>query len=240
MSRYRAARLLISLALAALLSGVAAVGLAWAAGGAMVGEIRIYAGQTPPNGWMLADGRELTRSLYPALFDVLSVTYGSLTTETFNLPDLSARVAVGTGLLSGTNFLIGAKGGEISHALVVAEIPQHSHPVYYTETIGVASGSMTSEQTIEPVSGAAYHATGSGVGLVSLSPRHNIMQPYQVVNYIIYTGIETDTHTYMLSSGTVFEVLPTMDFGQVMLIGLMLVWFMGKIYGFVFRLVYRR
>lgn len=53
-----------------------------------IGTILPYeVGKTPPNGYLLCDGRELYRDLYPCLFKILNTVYGGHE-NTFNIPDL--------------------------------------------------------------------------------------------------------------------------------------------------------
>lgn len=49
-----------------------------------------------PDGWLLCDGHEVYRSVYPELFRAIGTTYGvGNGTTTFNLPDMKNRVPVG-------------------------------------------------------------------------------------------------------------------------------------------------
>ena len=60
------------------------------------GAVLAYAGATIPAGFLLCDGRAVSRTTYAALFGVIGTTYGSGDgTTTFNLPDLRGRVPVG-------------------------------------------------------------------------------------------------------------------------------------------------
>ena len=62
------------------------------------GAIVAYAGPTPPPGWLLADGSDVSRLQYAALFEAIGTTYGAGNgSTTFNLPDLRGRLAVGRG-----------------------------------------------------------------------------------------------------------------------------------------------
>lgn len=66
-----------------------------------------------PSGWFQCDGRAISRTLYPALFAAIDTTYGNGNgTTTFNLPDLTARLPMGTGGGAGS---IGNTGGTFSH-----------------------------------------------------------------------------------------------------------------------------
>jgi microcystin-dependent protein len=82
-----------------------------------------------PSGWLLCDGRAISRTTYAALFAKIGVTHGSGDgSSTFNLPDCRGRSFVGIGQGVGlTSRTIGAKGGEESHVLATSEMPSHAH-----------------------------------------------------------------------------------------------------------------
>lgn len=62
----------------------------------LVGEIVQYAGDTPPDGWLLADGSAISRTLYADLFSVIGTDYGPGDgSTTFNIPDVEDRFPVG-------------------------------------------------------------------------------------------------------------------------------------------------
>lgn len=55
----------------------------------LVGFVFYYCKQTPPNGWIVCDGRALSRTKYSNLFNVIGITFGSGDgSTTFNIPDL--------------------------------------------------------------------------------------------------------------------------------------------------------
>lgn len=57
--------------------------------GAPVGAVMPYAGSTPPDGWLLCDGSEISRTNYARLFSVIGTTYGAGDgNSSFNLPNL--------------------------------------------------------------------------------------------------------------------------------------------------------
>lgn len=57
--------------------------------GAPVGSLMPYAGTTPPDGWLICDGSEISRTTYARLFSVIGTTYGAGDgNSSFNLPDL--------------------------------------------------------------------------------------------------------------------------------------------------------
>ncbi len=98
----------------------------------LVGEIKDFAGNSTPSGYVPCDGRALSRTVYATLFNVLGIVYGSGNgSTTFNVPDFRGRVAVGADdmggtranrltNLSGASGLLGSFGG---HQL----LQQHDH-----------------------------------------------------------------------------------------------------------------
>src|SRR6202034_3387226 len=59
-----------------------------------VGEIRLFAGNFSPAGWMTCDGQILAISEYDTLFNLIGTTYGGDGQSTFALPNLAARVPI--------------------------------------------------------------------------------------------------------------------------------------------------
>ena len=67
-----------------------------------VGMVVPYAGASAPGGWLLCDGQAVSRTAYPALFQVLGVTYGyGDGVNTFNVPDLRECSPIGVGTRGG-------------------------------------------------------------------------------------------------------------------------------------------
>lgn len=146
------------------------------------GSVIGFAGSAAPNGWMLAQGQEVSRTdeLTANLFAVIGTTYGvGDDSTTFNLPNLCGRVSIGAGQSGDlTDRLLGAIGGEENHVLSVAELASHSHNRAVSAIgaagdnayVPVAQGSGTGGYTTD--------AVGSGSG-------HNTMPPFIVLNKII-------------------------------------------------------
>src|SRR5512141_776356 len=89
-----------------------------------VGEIRMFAGNFAPAGWMFCDGQLLPISGNDTLFNLIGTTYGGDGQTTFALPDLRGRVPIhqGTSILAQT-------GGTETVTLTTGQIPGHSHPM---------------------------------------------------------------------------------------------------------------
>jgi microcystin-dependent protein len=163
------------------------------------GTIASYGGSGAPNGWLVADGSEVSRIEYPLLFQAIGETYGAGNgSTTFRLPDLRGRVLVGVdgsaGRL-GSNDALSQTGGEERHSLTVGEMPSHAHGAYTaSNTAWPNIGNVTTPGFMTKISidDPNVFSPGSTVdrGDVTLESTgggqaHNNMQPYQVVTHII-------------------------------------------------------
>lgn len=156
-----------SIAVTKLLSGIAVP----------TGSIIEFAGSTPPTGWLLCDGSEVSRTTYSDLFTAIGTTYGSGDgSTTFNLPNLQGKVPVGQDNESEFAAL-GQTGGEKTHTLTIAEMPSHRHGM----TMGVVGTPELSTGTYNAVFIKGDYSTASTGG----DQPHNNLQPYIVLNYII-------------------------------------------------------
>ena len=87
------------------------------------GAVIPYAGSSAPDGWLLCDGRTVSRTTYAALFAVIGVTYGAGDgNTTFALPNLQGRVAAGTS----SSHPLASKAGADSKNIEVKNIPSLS------------------------------------------------------------------------------------------------------------------
>lgn len=93
-----------------------------------IGEVRIFAGNFPPAGWLQCDGQILPIAQNRPLFSLLGTTYGGDGDNTFGIPDLRDRVAIGHGQGQGLRDRnMGEKGGANIVALKEAQLPLHGH-----------------------------------------------------------------------------------------------------------------
>src|SRR6187397_2000728 len=88
-----------------------------------VGEIRMFAGNFAPAGWMFCEGQLLPISENETLFQLIGTTYGGDGQSTFALPDLRGRVPIH----QGANFTLAETGGAETITLTVQQIPAHNH-----------------------------------------------------------------------------------------------------------------
>src|SRR3954447_9201879 len=100
-----------------------------------VGEIRMFAGNFAPAGWMFCDGQLLPISEYETLFQLIGTTYGGDGQSTFALPQLQSRVP----MHQGNGFILAETGGAETITLTVSQIPAHSHPFLTSADTGTGS-----------------------------------------------------------------------------------------------------
>src|SRR5262245_37994272 len=97
-----------------------------------VGEIRMFAGNFAPAGWMFCEGQLLPISEYETLFNLIGTTYGGDGQSTFALPDVRGRIPIHMG----NGFILAETGGAEEITLTVNQIPSHSHPLLGANIIG--------------------------------------------------------------------------------------------------------
>jgi microcystin-dependent protein len=88
-----------------------------------LGEIRMFAGNYAPEGWMFCEGQLLPISEFETLFNLIGTTYGGDGQATFALPDLRGRFPIH----QGNGFTLAETGGVEEVTLTQSQIPKHSH-----------------------------------------------------------------------------------------------------------------
>ncbi len=152
-----------------------------------VGEIRMFAGNFAPAGWMLCDGQLLPISENETLFQLIGTTYGGDGQSTFALPNLQSRVPIH----QGNGPLLAEAGGVENVTLTVNQIPAHSHAFLGSTDIANTPNPATnvlarSGQVQMFINGAASVAMNpNSVGQVGGSQPHSNLQPYLTINFII-------------------------------------------------------
>ena len=151
-----------------------------------VGEIRIFAGNFAPAGWMLCQGQLLPISEYETLFNLIGTTYGGDGQSTFALPNLSGRVPIHMG----NGFVTGQMAGEETVTLTVQQIPTHNHVPRADSNGGTQTGPgggvwaastnspYAAPPTASQMAADATQATGG-------SQPHDNMIPFLAINFII-------------------------------------------------------
>lgn len=152
-----------------------------------VGEIRMFAGNFAPAGWMFCEGQLLSISENETLFNLIGTTYGGNGQDTFALPDLRGRLP----LHMGNGFILAETGGVEEVTLTVSQIPAHSHSLLASTSAGtntspvinVLAESVVINPYIEDQ--ANSNMNPDAVSAVGGSQPHTNFQPYLCINFII-------------------------------------------------------
>lgn len=167
---------------------------------AYIGQIQTFGFGFAPKGWAICAGQTLPINQYQALFSLLGTTYGGNGINTFQLPDLRSRIAVGQGRnAQGTTVILGETGGEENHTLLLSETPLHTHSLNATAVAASTATVGPTAALAQPASGVflyvADNAPAQTLAPTALSnaganlPHSNLM-PYTAVNICIaLTGI---------------------------------------------------
>jgi microcystin-dependent protein len=167
-----------------------------------IGFIYLFGGNFAPRNFALCEGQLINIATNTALFSILGTTYGGNGVNTFGLPDLRGRVAMGADQGPGlTPRVLGEISGTETTQLTQNNLPPHNHNLNVSASAGT-TGAPTATTYL-----AKGPATGSGPNAVLLktyttnSPDttlgplsvsggggnqpFSIVQPYLVLNYII-------------------------------------------------------
>ena len=153
-----------------------------------VGEIRMFAGNFAPAGWMFCEGQELPISENETLFQLIGTTYGGDGQETFKLPDLRGRIPIH----NGNGFVLAEKGGAEEVTLTVNEIPAHSHPLLASTDL--ANTAIHADAYLSTTAtGSKIYSNGTPsvpldteeISAIGGSQPHTNFQPYLCVDFII-------------------------------------------------------
>jgi len=161
-----------------------------------LGQLMLVAFNYPPKGWAFCAGQILPINQNQALFALLGTTFGGNGVNTFALPDLRGRAAMGFGQGAGLpNYNLGQVSGTESVTLIQSQLPTHTHQL---------SGSTNVQSVASPAGNALAELTNqsnfnvykaNGVPAGTLNPAsvsnfggsqpHTNQAPYLTMNWVI-------------------------------------------------------
>jgi len=152
-----------------------------------VGEIRMFAGNFAPAGWMFCEGQLLPISENDTLFVLIGTTYGGDGQSTFALPDLRGRIPIH----QGNGFILAETGGAEEITLTVNQIAAHSHPLLGSVDPGIQNapvGFLPAASNVVKIYAASAPTGNMAAQMLSStggSQPHTNFQPYLCINFII-------------------------------------------------------
>lgn len=139
---------------------------------------------TKRKGFLLMDGRAISRTDYAALFNAIGIAFGAGDGKTtFNIPNFTRHTLIGSGGAATPvlDNIVGSAGGEETHTMTINELVAHTHATYVVDAeafpkvwgAGGFNGKIYDKKELTDLTGN--------------SQPFNIMQPSLVVNGFIKT-----------------------------------------------------
>jgi microcystin-dependent protein len=155
-----------------------------------VGEIRLFAGNFPPNGWLFCDGQILSIAENDVLFNLIGTTYGGDGQNTFAVPDLRGRVPVHQGN-GASPYVIGQQGGTEAVALASGQMAPHSHALM--ASMSAAASTHGPSESLGASATMKFYGTGApnmamdpnSVAPAGAGQSHQNMAPFVAMSFII-------------------------------------------------------
>jgi microcystin-dependent protein len=162
----------------------------------VIGEIKMFAGVTPPANWKLCDGTVYLNTDIPLLAPVLNNAFGGVAGTSNAVPDLRSRFPIG--YQAGGTLPVGTMGGEATHVLTNAELAAHTHtitdPGHVHDIIdnlapGTVFGNYATTGAVNQLQDLDQNTQSSTTGITINSDGggmpHQNMPPYVSLNFII-------------------------------------------------------
>jgi microcystin-dependent protein len=152
-----------------------------------IGEIRLFAGNFAPLGWLFCQGQLLPISQYDVLFNLIGTTYGGDGQETFALPNLASRIPMHVG----PGYVLGEEGGFEQVTLTTVQLPLHSHAAQGSNA-GASASPANAVWASSTYSAYSDQSPDAAMAPTALAPSggsqpHENMPPFLAINFIIAT-----------------------------------------------------
>lgn len=159
-----------------------------------IGEIRMFAGNFAPAGWMFCNGQLLPISENDTLFNLIGTTYGGDGQETFALPNLQSRVPIHAGVgPDGVNNVLAETRGVEEVTLTVQHLPNHGHGLRAAASVTGAGFTPATGVLGKPAGANVYASANASTGAMkagSVGPAggsqpHTNLAPHLCIHFII-------------------------------------------------------
>jgi microcystin-dependent protein len=171
---------------------------------AYVGEIRAFAFNFTPTGWLPCDGSLQNINANTTLFSVLGIRFGGDGQTTFAVPDLRGVAALGIDTTNPSYNQPGINGGSEGVTLTTGTMPAHNHMIQAVvrtsqpQTAAAISqpgpdAYLTNAYSIGLTRGIVVYSNNQGgttlspqtIGATGGSTPHQNMDPYLAMTYCI-------------------------------------------------------
>lgn len=128
-------------------------------------EIKAVGFNFPPRGYAACKGQLMSISQNSAVFSLLGTNFGGDGIQTFGLPNLQGRTAIGQGQSGGTsNYVLGQTGGVEAVSLNLQQLPQHTHGATTTVT---PTSTLSATTTINALGAPTSRSIGPAGNLMT-------------------------------------------------------------------------
>jgi microcystin-dependent protein len=163
---------------------------------APAGEVRLFAGDTAPFGFLFCHGQSVLRASYPSLFAVIGTKFGSADGTHFNLPDTRGR------------YILGFDGNATGRTTIIdpSDLGNTGGAEDTVAPLSAVTGTTAADSTAIPTGPQGSAGSGGGSGIAFALDNHvhsipaldvslsgdsgtfSVLPPSIVLDYIISTG----------------------------------------------------
>lgn len=169
-----------------------------------IGEVRAFAFNYPPEGWIVCDGSLVPLAQQQTLYSIIGTTFGGDGRQTFKVPNLCGTAVMGQGAAPGLSPAPwGLRSGAEGISLVEDQLPSHDHtvtgrlttdPTQMTATPGPDVGLSRGYVLSSPAAPVRVYSrqdevnttlSPQAIGTTGQSQPHENRQPFLTVLYCI-------------------------------------------------------
>lgn len=170
---------------------------------AYLGEIRLFGGNFAPKNWLFCWGQILSVSEFPELYSLLGAIHGGDGRSRFGLPDFRGRIPVHSGNSTGPGqpaYPMGMGGGQETHAVIVNEMPTHSHAINARDAVADSGA---------PYMGMPAITIDSGSNATNLYGTHDQSTASWMAEEAMANGGQNEAHQNMMPSMPISFIICT-------------------------------
>ena len=138
-------------------------------------EIRMFAGNFNPRGWLYCQGQLLPIAQWTAVFALVGTTYGGNGQTTFGVPDFRGRIGVGAQFSQGPGlpaYQLGEMAGTPTTTLILSNLPFHNHTITGSviPQVNNDTAGLTDDATNKRLGATGNNFTAATSDLVNMAP----------------------------------------------------------------------